>query len=223
MPCSSPRCILSLVLFAVATVAGGNGVEASPIDYTVVMNSVSGFFDTASFSNQQVTLTMRADTSSVSPFGPPLSPFGYQNTVTPGGASTITVQVGAGPVTNITSPMSVAGPNQFANNTLTFYLGNSISSPSGFFYAWDSSYPGAQAVLTTDQSSANAGLQIASSFATNPLSLSGGGTFYIDSTSAGQAGSFASAIPVPEPSSFCMGLAGLACGGYSVWLRRRRA
>ena len=28
---------------------------------------------------------------------------------------------------------------------------------------------------------------------------------------------------VPEPSTYAMGLAGLACGGYSVWRRRRRA
>jgi sulfatase modifying factor 1 len=28
---------------------------------------------------------------------------------------------------------------------------------------------------------------------------------------------------VPEPSTYCMALAGLACGGYSMWRRRRRA
>ncbi|MEI7781523.1 MAG: PEP-CTERM sorting domain-containing protein [Planctomycetota bacterium] len=27
---------------------------------------------------------------------------------------------------------------------------------------------------------------------------------------------------VPEPSTYAMGLAGLACGGYSVWRRRKR-
>jgi hypothetical protein len=28
---------------------------------------------------------------------------------------------------------------------------------------------------------------------------------------------------VPEPSTYCMALAGLACGGYSVFRRRKRA
>ena len=28
---------------------------------------------------------------------------------------------------------------------------------------------------------------------------------------------------VPEPSTYCMALAGIACGGYSMWRRRKRA
>jgi hypothetical protein len=28
---------------------------------------------------------------------------------------------------------------------------------------------------------------------------------------------------VPEPSAYAMALAGLACGGYSMWRRRKRA
>jgi len=38
---------------------------------------------------------------------------------------------------------------------------------------------------------------------------------------------FASAVgvvaPVPEPSTYCMALAGLACGGFSMFRRRKRA
>ncbi len=34
---------------------------------------------------------------------------------------------------------------------------------------------------------------------------------------------FRLAAPVPEPSTYCMALAGLACGGYSMWRRRKRA
>jgi formylglycine-generating enzyme required for sulfatase activity len=33
----------------------------------------------------------------------------------------------------------------------------------------------------------------------------------------------ASVVPVPEPSAWVMGLAGIACGGYSMWRRRKRA
>ncbi len=34
---------------------------------------------------------------------------------------------------------------------------------------------------------------------------------------------FRLAAPVPEPSTYAMAFAGLACGGFSVWRRRRRA
>jgi hypothetical protein len=30
-------------------------------------------------------------------------------------------------------------------------------------------------------------------------------------------------VPVPEPSTYAMALAGLACGGYSLFCRRKRA
>jgi len=47
------------------------------------------------------------------------------------------------------------------------------------------------------------------------------------STSAGSVADLgfrlASPVPVPEPSAYCMALAGLACGGYSMFRRRRRA
>jgi formylglycine-generating enzyme required for sulfatase activity len=33
----------------------------------------------------------------------------------------------------------------------------------------------------------------------------------------------ASPVAVPEPSTYAMALAGLACGGYSMWRRRKRA
>jgi hypothetical protein len=33
----------------------------------------------------------------------------------------------------------------------------------------------------------------------------------------------ASPVAVPEPSTYAMALAGLACGGYSVFRRRKRA
>ena len=32
-----------------------------------------------------------------------------------------------------------------------------------------------------------------------------------------------SPVPVPEPSTYCMALAGLACGGYTMFRRRKRA
>ena len=34
---------------------------------------------------------------------------------------------------------------------------------------------------------------------------------------------FSFAAAVPEPSTCAMALAGLACGGYSIWRRRKRA
>jgi hypothetical protein len=34
---------------------------------------------------------------------------------------------------------------------------------------------------------------------------------------------FWDAVPVPEPSTYAMALAGIACGGFSMWRRRKRA
>jgi len=33
----------------------------------------------------------------------------------------------------------------------------------------------------------------------------------------------ASPVAVPEPSTYAMALAGLACGGCSIWRRRKQA
>lgn len=43
-----------------------------------------------------------------------------------------------------------------------------------------------------------------------------------DGTNFGPAG-YATVVSVPEPSTSCMALAGLACGGYSLFRRRKRA
>lgn len=42
-----------------------------------------------------------------------------------------------------------------------------------------------------------------------------------DGTSFGPAG-YATVVSVPEPSTYCMALAGIACGGFSIWRRRKR-
>jgi hypothetical protein len=34
---------------------------------------------------------------------------------------------------------------------------------------------------------------------------------------------YATIVSVPEPSTWVMGLAGIACGGYSIFRRRKRA
>lgn len=47
----------------------------------------------------------------------------------------------------------------------------------------------------------------------------GGGTQSYQSDGLG----FRLAAPVPEPSTYAMALAGLACGGFSMWRRRKRA
>ena len=55
------------------------------------------------------------------------------------------------------------------------------------------------------------------------LSPAGGGTMN-PSFEGGTTGvRLASPVPVPEPSTYCMALAGLACGGYLVRRRRKRA
>jgi len=53
-------------------------------------------------------------------------------------------------------------------------------------------------------------------------SLNGGSTW--TNFSAGSTASISlAAVAVPEPATYAMALAGLACGGYTMWRRRKRA
>lgn len=136
----------------------------------------------------------------------------------------ITVQVGGGTVYDVTTALTPYAVVQGTNDTMTFYVGTAISDPTAFTYTWGASYPGGQEILTSDQSSTNPGVQVMAAFATNPLSLSGGGTFYVDSTPAGvgQAGSFSSAVAVPEPSTLVSFAAAVGILGGIGYRRRRR-
>lgn len=58
------------------------------------------------------------------------------------------------------------------------------------------------------------------SFGGAKISLDGGQTW--ENYSAGSTAAFSIAA-VPEPSTYCMALAGLACGGFSIWQRRKRS
>jgi formylglycine-generating enzyme len=56
--------------------------------------------------------------------------------------------------------------------------------------------------------------------------ISSAGRLASDASSASNSLGFrlvTSAVPVPEPSTYAMALAGLACGGLSFWQRRKRA
>jgi formylglycine-generating enzyme required for sulfatase activity len=44
---------------------------------------------------------------------------------------------------------------------------------------------------------------------------------YMSASSDGMANGFRLAAPVPEPSTYAMALAGIACGGFSIWRRRK--
>lgn len=72
--------VVSLVAVLLAVVVGP-ALEGATIDYTVVMDNVSGFLDASSFTNQQVTIRMTgADTTNVQQNPPPsvpIGPFGY--------------------------------------------------------------------------------------------------------------------------------------------------
>ena len=50
-----------------------------------------------------------------------------------------------------------------------------------------------------------------------------GSTFASDSWAGNQGFRLAAIATVPEPSTCAMALAGLACGGFSIWRRRKRA
>jgi len=64
-----------------------------------------------------------------------------------------------------------------------------------------------------------------SSFIGNEFSVSSASAVPIEPTYATSSAGFrlASPVVVPEPSTYAMALAGLACGGYSMWRRRKWA
>ena len=56
-----------------------------------------------------------------------------------------------------------------------------------------------------------------------PQSVSSSNRLALDASYKDENGAgFRLAAPVPEPSTYAMALAGLACGGYSMWRRRKR-
>jgi formylglycine-generating enzyme required for sulfatase activity len=59
----------------------------------------------------------------------------------------------------------------------------------------------------------------------NPFNLSSSGSYSNDPTYETNTVGFrlASPVAVPEPSTYAMAIAGLTCGGYSMWRRRKRA
>jgi autotransporter-associated beta strand protein len=117
------------------------------------------------------------------------------------------VGVGSGGLTyggNLDLVMS----GSYADQT-TFHLFSNFSSPSiGDFAAVGLSATGEYAGLTFSDSDHVAGVWT-STWTTNHQRL-------VFSTSTGDL------VVVPEPSTYAMALAGLACGGWQVWRRRRQ-
>jgi hypothetical protein len=124
-------------------------------------------------------------------------------TVSLGGASgQITI---SSPVITANVPLSSIGVDQFVFNSLDFGTISGVGTFSSISFA-----------LTFDGAGAG---QLGVPFVSEDRS---GGTpyppnFYVQGSNAGYL------AVVPEPSTYCMALAGLACGGYSFFRRRKQA
>ena len=77
----------------------------------------------------------------------------------------------------------------------------------------------------TGAAGSSRGLRAGNWYGLNPLSLSSSNDFSFDLSFEYSTIGFRLAAPaaVPEPSTCAMALAGLACGGYSMFRRRKRA
>jgi hypothetical protein len=96
-----------------------------------------------------------------------------------------------------------------ASTTSWLFVGDDYTDPSSF--GW---YDSAAAESPTAQNDSGW------SFGATKISFDGGSTW--GGYSAGNSVAF-SISAVPEPSAFAMALAGLGCGGYSMFRRRKRA
>jgi hypothetical protein len=101
-------------------------------------------------------------------------------------------------------------------------FGGALQASTNYWLFVGEDYPSSSFDWYDNAAEAAAVAQNASgwSFGATKVSLDGGSTW-----AAYGAGSIAafSVAAVPEPSSACIALAGLACGGYGMWRRRNRA
>ena len=100
-----------------------------------------------------------------------------------------------------------AGPLQ-ASSTYWLYV---VDDGDGSSFRWYDNQAEASPIAANDSGW---------SFGGAKRSLDGGSTW--EDYSAGRTAAFSIAA-VPEPATSCMALAGLACGGFSMWRRRKRA
>ena len=208
----SAACGIGVVLVGMA-LGLSSSASAAPINYTMVMNGVSGTLGGTSITNDTVTMTFTADTGSVSPYGNPFAPFGYYNDIASG---SITVQVGSGTVYNVTEAMNLsAETNPGVGSRIAFSKGSYSGTILFTFYA-GATYPGGLAALTTDYNSPTvAGLS--TFFASNTLATTGGAFSLANVSNAN--GGFTSAVASAVPGAGLAAIGGVGLAGLTRRLR----
>ena len=168
--------------------------------------TVDGVGTTASYTQAVSTLTFIAFNSSEATNS--LAGF----LAAPQDWSTYTVD----PYTNFGLTIGVGGTNPNASFSLTLLSGSSdvIATYGGATNGLTSPTP---VVVNLSRDSTGTGdySSVASVFLSWNDSMSPPNTVTV--------GSLVAVTPVPEPAIHAMALAGLACGGFSMWRRRRRA
>jgi hypothetical protein len=119
-------------------------------------------------------------------------------------ATSLSETFGALSITNGASTIDFLGTASTLNFS-TLSLGGSLA-------IWN--YAGANDFLTIDSGTATGSLAQVQFFSDSGSTFLGWGGFE---------GTRLVPVAVPEPSTYCMALAGIACGGLSMWRRRKRA
>ncbi|MEI8228624.1 MAG: PEP-CTERM sorting domain-containing protein [Planctomycetota bacterium] len=157
--------------------------------------------------SQSESLQLLANLGMYADFFDPRGIFLRDITVSLGGASgQITI---SSPVITENVPLSSIGVDQFVFNSLDFGTISGVGTFSSISFA-----------LTFDGAGAG---QLGVPFVSEDRSTATPypPVFYVQGSGAGYLA--VGPAVVPEPSTYAMALAGIACGGFSMWRRRKRA
>jgi hypothetical protein len=212
------RCVIALIGLAIPSTTP---IQATPINYTMTLSSVTGTYGNTGFTNQPMTLKFVADTANLV-----TTSTSSANILFPNGAG-ITVTIGSTslsdtPLDDIPANTSLisSGINVFGDGRVDLSGGSSLAGRAAVVLI--SNPPASGYDILAQQWSGSGSSRYGSVWqignpSYEPLIIAGQ---ELGLTNAVDSGSWV-VTAVPEPSTYAMALAGLACGGWQMWRRRR--
>jgi len=203
----------ALVALALVSFGWTNTARSEVVTYTLTGGTISGLLNGTPFSSN-FTITADADSSSfVSGTLSGGTPIQSQAAV-----STMTLIGFAAPFQITTSNF---GPFVIPDNG--FINGQQVSLGGFGQFNHGISYFGASGPPSVNIINGGGAISGGLAVTSGAVWTTSAGFLEITTYTNPKSATFSSAAAVPEPSTYAMAIAGLACGGYSMWRRRKRA